>query len=752
MKKLLSVILLFALLVSGIAALAEEETVPYDGPFPMYVNKSEIKVFKKPDKESKVLQKLKGATAVMPELMTKDGEWLGILVEDTKRGGQKIGWVQSKQMTDTFPQSLCEHQWGEWTVERKATCTEKGYRWRLCIICGLRDEQETKKKDHDWSKWKVTKEATCAKKGERVRSCSKCGKEEKEEFYDDHTFGAWEMTKEPTCTEKGERVHTCKVCGVEKKQELDKLPHDYEYRVTVETTDHSAGVRSKVCKVCGHVGGEESFDPEGTIRRGARSEEVYAIQQLLIEQGYLNAGGADGIFGGGTEKALMKYQQDRSLNPDGIAWPQTIKDLQHDFGPWTTVKKMTRVEAGERVRVCQGCGFEQHEIIEPGTVFERGRRGEDIRALQQIIKEVGYDAGSFDGIYGKKLDAALAGFADANGIIVEDGKVRPADVDAVFNAWLEMIPAESWMGEGDSGSPVNLALTVTETGDADDSGVTTYDWSLTNLGTEKANFNALLLTFGDAPDFKQENIVIALDGFELKPDAANSVTGSFNADDSWGEGNLNFAAMAVSEVTGAKWLSNVVTFENAVAPAQKTIAPMATAIDVNDLPDGIYPVSFDRGDVLEGASGIYMNAVHIYTQDWYDIVDVNTLKVGDTIVVEGEEVPVLALEATEYGLEVNEEQDARAFTFATEEDSNGFFVRGLDDMTTYTEQGVTTLMLDPAATFTDAWDIEKEPVTVNADGIVEAMQSSENEYFVRQNTTVRVENGKVVEINRVYVP
>ena len=82
MKKLLSVILLFALLVSGIAALAEEETVPYDGPFPMYVNKSEIKVFKKPDKESKVLQKLKGATAVMPELMTKDGEWLGRMCRD----------------------------------------------------------------------------------------------------------------------------------------------------------------------------------------------------------------------------------------------------------------------------------------------------------------------------------------------------------------------------------------------------------------------------------------------------------------------------------------------------------------------------------------------------------------------------------------------------------------------------------------------------------------------------------------------
>ena len=757
MKKLVRMIMALALVlaiaVPVLSALADEvETKEYDGPLPLYVTKETVKAYKQPDKESKVLKKLSGGDAVMVELVTKKGDWCGILIEDTKKGGQKIAWVLTKYLSEEMPQSFCKHDFGKWTVEIEPTCEHEGYRYRFCKLCGIRQEDSPKKLDHEWGKWKVSKEATCTKKGERVRTCKNCGEQQKEEYLEDHDFGAWKMTKEPTCTEKGERVHTCKVCGTEEKQELDKLPHDYEYRVTLEATDHSAGVRSKVCKVCGHVGGEENFDPEGTIRRGAKGEEVRYIQQLLVEQGYLNAGGADGIFGGGTEKALMKYQQDRNLNPDGIAWPQTRADLEHDYGPWETVKQMTRAEAGERVRKCRGCGFEQHEIIESGTVFERGRRGEDVRALQQIIKEVGYDAGSFDGIYGKKLDAALASFAQAEGMIVEEGKVRPADVDAVVNAWLETIPADTWMGEGDVNSPVNLALTVTAEGGADDSGVTSYSWSLTNLGTEKAMFNALLLTFGDTPDFKQENLVMVLDGVELKPGAANSVSGSFNADDEWGEGNLNFAAMAISEVTGAKWLSNAVTFENASTAGAKTVAPMASDVDVNNLADGTYPVSFDRGDVFSGASGIYMNAVHIYTQDWYDIVDVNTLAVGDTIVVEGEEVPVLSLEQTEYGIEVNAEQDARAFVLASEEDSNGFFIRGLDDMSTYTDQGETALLIAPEATFTDAWDIEKEPVTVNADGIVEAMQTSENDAFTQYNTTARVENGKVVEINRVFVP
>lgn len=749
MKRLLTMAIALALaLILALPALADTD---YTGPIPLYVCKNKCNIYKEQSRDSKVLKKLKGADMVLPQMISDDGKWIGVLVEDTKNGGQKIGWVLEVNLVDYVPQSVCSHDWGDWTVDKQATCTEKGYRWRLCNKCGLRDEQQTKKKDHDWSKWKVTKEATCAKKGSRTRTCKNCGKEETEEYYDDHTFGSWEMTKEPTCTAEGERQHTCKVCGTTKTQVLDKLPHDYEYQVTVEATDHSAGVRAKICKVCGANGGEEEFDPEGTIRRGERSEAVARMQQLLVEQGYLNAGGADGIFGGGTEKALAKYQEDRGLTSDGIGWPQTLKDLEHDFGPWTVVKEMTRMESGERVRVCRGCGFEQHETVDAGTVFEKGRRGEDVRAMQQIIKEVGYDAGSFDGIYGGKLDTALAGFAADNGMVVETGKVRPTDIDAVVNAWFAKIPDEQWKGESGTATPVNLALTVEPMGEADESGVTSYSWSLTNLGAEKADFTTLLLTFGE-PDFRQENIVMVLDGVQLAPGAGNSASGSFNVDADWGEGNLNFAAMAVSEADGAKWLSNTVSFENAEHPEFKTIAPMAAGIDVNALADGTYPVSFNKGDVLGGATATYMNGVHVFTQDWYDLVDVAGLKVGDSVVVEGETVPVLSLEETEYGISVNEGQEARAFTLATKEDANGYFVQGLDNMSTYTDQGVTTLTVDAAATFTDAWDIEKEPVTVSADGIAEAIQTSENDWFVPYNTTVRVEGGKVVEINRVYVP
>lgn len=115
------------------------------------------------------------------------------------------------------------------------------------------------------------------------------------------------------------------------------------------------------------------------------------------------------------------------------------------------------------------------------------------------------------------------------------------------------------MGEGTLDSPVNLALTVTPMADESaDAQLTSYKWSLTNLGSEKCHFLALLLTFGDAPDFKGENLVMVLDGSELKPGADNSVSGSFAVNVDWGEGPMHFAALAVSEKDGSNWLSNSV--------------------------------------------------------------------------------------------------------------------------------------------------------------------------------------------------
>jgi len=540
MKKIVIVLLAaIALAVLAVPALADAD---------VRVAKKDLKVYEDQSTDSKVLMKIKKGREVLVDV--DYGSWCGILVEDDE--GQTLGWVQSKNLK-------CKHNWTDWETEREATCRRAGVRTRYCTRCGEEESKEISKLDHDFGKWVVERKGTCDRPGSQFRTCKVCGFEEEKELIVPHTFGRWSVIREATCTEEGVRNHTCEVCGHVERQVIKKLPHDLEYKIILEATDHSSGSRAKVCRVCGYTEDAVSYDPEGTLRRGDRGEAVYQLQQLLVDQGYLNIGGTDGIYGGGTEKAIIKFQADQAINADGIAWPQTQQRLNHDFGPWQTVKKLTRTESGMRQRVCKDCGYVQTETIEPGDSIERGSRGENVRAMQQILKTLGYDAGGFDGIYGPKLDNAFTAFDADHNLTFEMGKVRPADVDALVSAWINADTTS--MQEGEADSPVNLALSVTPASDEySDDDVTTYIWTLTNLGTEKCMFNALLLTYGEIPDFTQNDLVMVIDGEELKGNAGNSISGSFSVSKAWGDGNLNFAAMAVHEQTGAKWLSNTVTF------------------------------------------------------------------------------------------------------------------------------------------------------------------------------------------------
>ena len=65
---------------------------------------------------------------------------------------------------------------------------------------------------------------------------------------------------------------------------------------------------------------------------------------------------------------------------------------------------------------------------------------------------------------------------------------------------------------------------------------------------------------------------------------------------------------------------------------------------------------------------------------------------------------------------------------------------------------MTTLLVDESAVFTDASDIDGEPVTADYDGIVDAMQGAAYDAFYADNTTVTIRSGKVTRIDRVYVP
>ena len=179
----------------------------------------------------------------------------------------------------------------------------------------------------------------------------------------------------------------------------------------------------------------------------------------------------------------------------------------------------------------------------------------------------------------------------------------------------------------------------------------------------------------------------------------------------------------------------------------KTVKPMVPEIDLAAPADGIYGVVFEPSDLADGTL-----KCTVYTEDCYDIVDISTLAEGDTIYLGGIDFQIESLERAD-DLIVNGGWDNGGFNLRPFDEDNCWKAVMDDDYTTWTAYGETTLPLDDAVSFTDGWDIEKEPVTVSgAEAVEAAIHGTDMEYFAYLNTTVRVENGRIVEINRSYMP
>jgi len=139
-------------------------------------------------------------------------------------------------------------------------------------------------------------------------------------------------------------------------------------------------------------GGGSGGGGSGGLARGARGDAVRQLQLKLMQAGIFVAGGADGIFGVATERALKTYQQRKGLHVTGRLDAQTARAL--GLGG-----------AAPAPRTYVG--------------LKLGSRGAAVKAVQRAIIRSGTRLfGGADGVFGMATQSALMLYQRAHGIPV----------------------------------------------------------------------------------------------------------------------------------------------------------------------------------------------------------------------------------------------------------------------------------------------------------------------------------------------
>ena len=138
-------------------------------------------------------------------------------------------------------------------------------------------------------------------------------------------------------------------------------------------------------------------DSNGTIYRGASGSTVRKIQKRLQELGY-PVGNVDGKYGEQTQLAINLFCD-------------AIHVREHEYITAKIQKKLFAKDA---------------PAYDPYLPLKKGDRGVSVLYMQKRLKELGYDPGKLDGIYGAKTVLAVAKFQGDHNIKLEE-KEEPGE-------------------------------------------------------------------------------------------------------------------------------------------------------------------------------------------------------------------------------------------------------------------------------------------------------------------------------------
>lgn len=200
----------------------------------------------------------------------------------------------------------------------------------------------------------------------------------------------------------------------------------------------------------------------------------------------------------------------------------------------------------------------------------------------------------------------------------------------------------------------------------------------------------------------------------------------------------------------------LIVADHGVEPNGKVITPCEYEFDENTLEPGIYSVNIDAesGESVEvNDEGIFLTFT-LYTMDIYDIVDINTLERGDTIIVDGREYIVDTVEDRDGFVYINDGIEAGGTELMAVDEDNCYVYISLGDQHSFTEHGVYTVKCADDVTLSDGI-IDPEVVTTMSGDTISRYIGRYGDYSLwgPENTSVEIDdNGEIVSIVRTFVP
>ena len=141
-----------------------------------------------------------------------------------------------------------------------------------------------------------------------------------------------------------------------------------------------------------------------TIKSGNKGEAVEKFQSRLKELGYYTAS-VNGLCDKATVTALKSFQANMSLSKDGVATPDVL----------TILYSASALSSSETIAPTA-----TPTVAPPMAKLSSGDKGDDVKAVQTRLQQLGYFTATVDGKFGDATVKALKAFQKKNGL-TQDG-------------------------------------------------------------------------------------------------------------------------------------------------------------------------------------------------------------------------------------------------------------------------------------------------------------------------------------------